>query len=404
MVFKKVDVCIIGSGIVGLAVGLRISKQFPNIKLLILDKEDGVARHQTGHNSGVIHAGLYYPPESYKAQWCTTGAKLLIDYCKNYDIPYELSGKLVIAADSSEEKRLNDLYDRGVSNGVQGLRKLNRDQLTKIEPNVAGTSGIYSPNTGIVDYTKISESFASNIIQDNAEILTGCQVISIVSKNQGVFLETTKGDIESKTIINCAGLHADDIANKMDVDIDVRIIPFRGEYYTVKPRNSLFIRGLIYPVPDSRFPFLGVHFTKRIDGSIEAGPNAVLAFAREGYKKTDFDIKEILGLLGYSGFWYMSFKYWKMGLDEQMRSISKRLFVKSLQKLVPSINEADLIVGGSGVRAQAVDRKGGIIQDFKIIQSPSAVHVLNAPSPAATSSLSISQHIVDVAKKQFGWV
>ena len=404
MGFKKVDVWIIGSGIVGLAVGLRISKQFPNIKLLILDKEDAVARHQTGHNSGVIHAGLYYPPGSYKAQWCTTGAKFLIDYCKNYDIPYELSGKLVIASDSSEEKTLNDLYDRGVSNGVQGLRKLNKDQLTEIEPNVVGNSAIYSPNTGIVDYTKVSESFASNIIQGNAEILTGCQVMDIVSKNEGVFLETTKGDIESKTIINCAGLQADDIAKKMDVEIDVRIIPFRGEYYTVKPRDSLFIRGLIYPVPDPRFPFLGVHFTKRIDGSIEAGPNAVLAFAREGYKKTDFDIKEILGLLRFSGFWYMSFKYWKMGLDEQMRSISKKLFVKSLQKLVPGINEADLISGGSGVRAQAVDKKGGIIQDFKIIQSPSAVHVLNAPSPAATSSLSISQHIVDVAKKQFGWV
>ncbi|MBM25498.1 MAG: L-2-hydroxyglutarate oxidase, partial [Chloroflexi bacterium] len=358
----------------------------------------------TGHNSGVIHAGLYYPPGSYKAQWCTTGAKFLIDYCKNYDIPYELSGKLVIASDSSEEKTLNDLYDRGVSNGVQGLRKLNKDQLTEIEPNVVGNSAIYSPNTGIVDYTKISESFASNIIQGNAEILTGCQVMDIVSKNEGVFLQTTKGDIESKTIINCAGLQADDIAKKMDVEIDVRIIPFRGEYYTVKPRDSLFIRGLIYPVPDPRFPFLGVHFTKRIDGSIEAGPNAVLAFAREGYKKTDFDIKEILGLLRFSGFWYMSFKYWKMGLDEQMRSISKKLFVKSLQKLVPGINEADLISGGSGVRAQAVDKKGGIIQDFKIIQSPSAVHVLNAPSPAATSSLSISQHIVDVAKKQFGWV
>ena len=388
MGFKKVDVCIIGSGIVGLAVGLRISKQFPDIKLLILDKEDAVARHQTGHNSGVIHAGLYYPPGS----------------CKNYDIPYELSGKLVIASDSSEEKTLNDLYDRGVSNGVQGLRKLNKDQLTEIEPNVVGNSAIYSPNTGIVDYTKVSESFASNIIQGNAEILTGCQVMDIVSKKEGVFLETTKGDIESKTIINCAGLQADDIAKKMDVEIDVRIIPFRGEYYTVKPRDSLFIRGLIYPVPDPRFPFLGVLFTKRIDGSIEAGPNAVLAFAREGYKKTDFDIKEILGLLRFSGFWYMSFKYWKMGLDEQMRSISKKLFVKSLQKLVPGINEADLISGGSGVRAQAVDKKGGIIQDFKIIQSPSAVHVLNAPSPAATSSLSISQHIVDVAKKQFGWV
>ena len=404
MVFKKVDVCIIGSGIVGLAVGLRISKQFPNIKLLILDKEDRVARHQTGHNSGVIHAGLYYPPDSYKAQWCTTGAKLLIDYCKNYNIPYELSGKLIVAGDPTEENSLNDLYDRGISNGVKGLRKLSKDQLSEIEPNVTGVSGLYSPNTGIVDYIKVAESFASNIIKGDAEILTDCRVREIVSKKQNISLETTKGVIESRSIINCAGLHADDIASKMGVDMDVRIIPFRGEYYTVKPRESIFIRGLIYPVPDPKFPFLGVHFTKRIDGSIEAGPNAVLAFAREGYKKTDFDIKEIFGLLGYSGFWYMSFKYWKMGLDEQMRSISKKLFVKSLQKLVPSINEADLIVGGSGVRAQAVDRKGGIIQDFKIIQSPSAVHVLNAPSPAATSSLSISQHIVDVAKKQFGWV
>ena len=404
MVFKKVDVCIIGSGIVGLAVGLRISKQFPNIKLLILDKEDRVARHQTGHNSGVIHAGLYYPPDSYKAQWCTTGAKLLIDYCKNYNIPYELSGKLIVAGDPTEENSLNDLYDRGISNGVKGLRKLSKDQLSEIEPNVTGVSGLYSPNTGIVDYIKVAESFASNIIKGDAEILTDCRVREIVSKKQNISLETTKGVIESRSIINCAGLHADDIASKMGVDMDVRIIPFRGEYYTVKPRESIFIRGLIYPVPDPKFPFLGVHFTKRIDGSIEAGPNAVLAFAREGYKKTDFDIKEIFGLLGYSGFWYMSFKYWKMGLDEQMRSISKKLFVKSLQKLVPSINEADLIVGGSGVRAQAVDRKGGIIQDFKIIQSPGAVHVLNAPSPAATSSLSISQHIVDVAKKQFGWV
>ena len=401
MIDRQYDVVVVGGGIIGLATSMKLTQDFPNLKVAVLEKEKEVAQHQTGHNSGVIHAGIYYAPGSQKANFCSTGGKLLRDFCDEYGIAYDMCGKLIVATDDSEVPQLEELFKRGTENGAQGLRMVNQEEIKDIEPYSAGVKAILSPNTGIIDYFEVSQAYATRMRENGGDLLTNVEVISIENKDNLVYINTTSGTVVAKYVLNCAGLHADTVARMMGVDVGVKIVPFRGEYFSMIPEKEHMVKGLIYPVPDPSMPFLGVHFTRRINGSVEAGPNAVLAFAREGYKKTDVNLKDTLGTLSYSGFWKMSAKYWKVGMHEQYRSLVKGVFVKSLQKLMPEITGDDLGDPGAGVRAQVIDSNGGLLQDFAIEASANAIHVLSAPSPGATSSLTISEYIVDLAQESF---
>lgn len=401
MIDRQYDVVVVGGGIIGLATSMKLTQDFPNLKVAVLEKEEEVAQHQTGHNSGVIHAGIYYAPGSQKANFCSTGGKLLRDFCDEYGIAYDMCGKLIVATDDSEVPQLEELFKRGTENGAQGLRMVNQEEIKDIEPYSAGVKAILSPNTGIIDYFEVSQAYATRMRENGGDLLTNVEVISIENKDNLVYINTTSGTVVAKYVLNCAGLHADTVARMMGVDVGVKIVPFRGEYFSIIPEKEHMVKGLIYPVPDPSMPFLGVHFTRRINGSVEAGPNAVLAFAREGYKKTDVNLKDTLGTLSYSGFWKMSAKYWKVGMHEQYRSLVKGVFVKSLQKLMPEITRDDLGDPGAGVRAQVIDSNGGLLQDFAIEASANAIHVLSAPSPGATSSLTISEYIVDLAQESF---
>ena len=401
MIDRQYDVVVVGGGIIGLATSMKLTQDFPNLKVAVLEKEKEVAQHQTGHNSGVIHAGIYYAPGSQKANFCSTGGKLLRDFCDEYGIAYDMCGKLIVATDDSEVPQLEELFKRGTENGAQGLRMVNQEEIKDIEPYSAGVKAILSPNTGIIDYFEVSQAYATRMRENGGDLLTNVEVISIENKDNLVYINTTSGTVVAKYVLNCAGLHADTVARMMGVDVGVKIVPFRGEYFSIIPEKEHMVKGLIYPVPDPSMPFLGVHFTRRINGSVEAGPNAVLAFAKEGYKKTDVNLKDTLGTLSYSGFWKMSAKYWKVGMHEQYRSLVKGVFVKSLQKLMPEITGDDLGDPGAGVRAQVIDSNGGLLQDFAIEASANAVHVLSAPSPGATSSLTISEYIVDLAQESF---
>ena len=401
MIDRQYDVVVVGGGIIGLATSMKLTQDFPNLKVAVLEKEKEVAQHQTGHNSGVIHAGIYYAPGSQKANFCSTGGKLLRDFCDEYGIAYDMCGKLIVATDDSEVPQLEELFKRGTENGAQGLRMVNQEEIKDIEPYSAGVKAILSPNTGIIDYFEVSQAYATRMRENGGDLLTNVEVISIENKDNLVYINTTSGTVVAKYVLNCAGLHADTVARMMGVDVGVKIVPFRGEYFSIIPEKEHMVKGLIYPVPDPSMPFLGVHFTRRINGSVEAGPNAVLAFAREGYKKTDVNLKDTLGTLSYSGFWKMSAKYWKVGMHEQYRSLVKGVFVKSLQKLMPEITGDDLGDPGAGVRAQLIDSNGGLLQDFAIEASANAIHVLSAPSPGATSSLTISEYIVDLAQESF---
>ncbi len=401
MIDRQYDVVVVGGGIIGLATSMKLTQDFPNLKVAVLEKEKEVAQHQTGHNSGVIHAGIYYAPGSQKANFCSTGGKLLRDFCDEYGIAYDMCGKLIVATDDSEVPQLEELFKRGTENGAQGLRMVNQEEIKDIEPYSAGVKAILSPNTGIIDYFEVSQAYATRMRENGGDLLTNVEVISIENKDNLLYINTTSGTVVAKYVLNCAGLHADTVARMMGVDVGVKIVPFRGEYFSIIPEKEHMVKGLIYPVPDPSMPFLGVHFTRRINGSVEAGPNAVLAFAREGYKKTDVNLKDILGTLSYSGFWKMSAKYWKVGMHEQYRSLVKGVFVKSLQKLMPEITGDDLGDPGAGVRAQVIDSNGGLLQDFAIEASANAIHVLSAPSPGATSSLTISEYIVDLAQESF---
>ena len=398
---RQYDVVVVGGGIIGLATSMKLTQDFPNLKVAVLEKEKEVAQHQTGHNSGVIHAGIYYAPDSQKANFCSTGGKLLRDFCDEYGIAYDMCGKLIVATDDSEVPQLEELFKRGTENGAQGLRMVNQEEIKDIEPYSAGVKAILSPNTGIIDYFEVSQAYATRMRENGGDLLTNVEVISIENKDNLLYINTTSGTVAAKYVLNCAGLHADTVARMMGVDVGVKIVPFRGEYFSIIPEKEHMVKGLIYPVPDPSMPFLGVHFTRRINGSVEAGPNAVLAFAREGYKKTDVNLKDTLGTLSYSGFWKMSAKYWKVGMHEQYRSLVKGVFVKSLQKLMPEITGDDLGDPGAGVRAQVIDSNGGLLQDFAIEASANAIHVLSAPSPGATSSLTISEYIVDLAQESF---
>ena len=401
MIDRQYDVVVVGGGIIGLATSMKLTQDFPNLKVAVLEKEKEVAQHQTGHNSGVIHAGIYYAPGSQKANFCSTGGKLLRDFCDEYGIAYDMCGKLIVATDDSEVPQLEELFKRGTENGAQGLRMVNQEEIKDIEPYSAGVKAILSPNTGIIDYFEVSQAYATRMRENGGDLLTNVEVISIENKDNLLYINTTSGTVVAKYVLNCAGLHADTVARMMGVDVGVKIVPFRGEYFSIIPEKEHMVKGLIYPVPDPSMPFLGVHFTRRINGSVEAGPNAVLAFAREGYKKTDVNLKDTLGTLSYSGFWKMSAKYWKVGMHEQYRSLVKGVFVKSLQKLMPEITGDDLGDPGAGVRAQLIDSNGGLLQDFAIEASANAIHVLSAPSPGATSSLTISEYIVDLAQESF---
>jgi (S)-2-hydroxyglutarate dehydrogenase len=390
----KFDVAIVGGGIVGLSSAYALLKKKPEINLILLEKENEVSAHQTGNNSGVIHSGIYYKPGSAKAVNCIKGYHMLIDFCKAHNIPYELCGKLLVATDQGELPGLEKLYDRGIENGLEGLKYLSQEELHEVEPYAAGIKAVFVPQTGIVDYKAMSMVLKAEILRMGGTIALGEEVTSI---NNGERVEITSSSrfVSAKVMINCAGLFCDKVAEMAGEKLDLKIIPFRGEYYYLKEEKKHMLKNLIYPVPDPNFPFLGVHFTRRITGEIEAGPNAVFAWKREGYKKTDFKLSDVLESISWSGFRKVALKYWKTGMGEYYRSYSKAAFVKALQKLMPSIQEEDLIPAGAGVRAQACHRDGSLIDDFFIQENGKTIHVLNAPSPAATSSLSIGDTLSD---------
>jgi (S)-2-hydroxyglutarate dehydrogenase len=398
----RFDITIVGAGIVGLATAMELTLRRPDLKLVVLDKEGEVAAHQTGHNSGVIHAGLYYKPGSLKARMAVEGARLMVEFCEEQNLPYELCGKLVIATTEEEMPRLEDLYRRGTANGVPGLRRISAQEMADFEPHARGIAALWSPRTGIVDYKAVSRAYAQIVQQRGGELRLNSRVLAIDQRPGDLTVETTGQEVRTRALINCGGLQSDLVARMMGGTHGLRIVPFRGEYYELTPQSQNLVRGLIYPVPDPRFPFLGVHFTKKIGGSVEAGPNAVLAFAREGYRKTDFRLGHVLSLVAFPGFWIMSARYWQMGLGETYRSFNKRAFVKALRKLLPELGINDLRPGGAGVRAQALDRKGNLLDDFSILEAPHAIHVLNAPSPAATASIVIGRAIADKALTAFG--
>jgi (S)-2-hydroxyglutarate dehydrogenase len=397
----KYDIVIIGGGIVGLATGLTLLKCNPTLKIIILEKENEVARHQTGNNSGVIHSGLYYKPGSLKARNCIQGYNLLIEFCKQHEIPFELCGKIVVASDEAELPLLRNLYERGHQNGLKDFKMLTREELKEYEPHVTGVAGFFVPQTGIVDYKKVAEKYADLIRSQGGEIRLNEKVTEVKSKTAQVEVATEKSSFTASLVINCAGLYSDKIAQFTSPQVNVKIIPFRGEYYKLKKEKEYLVKNLIYPVPDPNFPFLGVHFTRMMRGGIEAGPNAVLAFSREGYKKSDINLGELAETLAWPGFQKVARKYWRTGLGEMYRSFSKAAFTKALQKLIPEIEENDLEHGGAGVRAQACDRTGGLVDDFLILEEKLAINVCNAPSPAATSSLSIGETVAALALKKF---
>lgn len=396
------DVVIIGGGILGLSTAMQLLQRYPGGKVAVVEKEANLASHQTGHNSGVIHSGIYYRPGSWKSRFCVAGVQKLVQFCDDNEIEYERCGKTIIASDESELGRLQDLYDRGVANGVEGLELIGPERLKEIEPHTHGIKALWVPRTGIVDYVKVASAYAHRFQEDGGEIFTGAAVQKVTSAGGSLAVETTRGALTAKNLINCAGLYADRVAKMTGEITDLQIIPFRGEYFTLRPESRHLVNGLIYPVPDPRFPFLGVHFTRNIHGQVEAGPNAVLAWAREGYRKTDVNLAETLSAVTFPGFWKMSAKHWRTGVSEINRSYRKSVFVRDLQKLIPEISANDLAPGGAGVRAQAVGRDGALLDDFSILRGANAVHVLNAPSPGATSSLAIGEYIVDLAVETFG--
>ncbi len=390
-----VDLAIIGGGIVGCAAALAISSRRPDLKIVLLEKEPQLATHQTGHNSGVIHAGLYYKPGSMKAETCVSGREALYRFCREHDISHQRCGKVVVAVNDAELPALEELERRGQANGLEGLKRLSASQLQEHEPYVRGVAGLFVPQTGIVDYVAVTNKLAELFQSQGGDLHLNAPVSKIQDKQDVYLIDSGQKTFAARNLVNCAGLNADQVARLGGLRPQIRIIPFRGEYYEIKPERSKLVNHLIYPVPDPQMPFLGVHFTRMIDGTVEAGPNAVLAWQREGYKRTDISFADLAEIFSFSGFWKLSARFWKTGLEEYRRSFSKKIFVKSLQRLIPEIQASDLVPGGSGVRAQAVDSEGHMLDDFCIQTKGRMVHVLNAPSPAATASLSIAEQIAD---------
>ena len=393
------NVIVIGAGVVGLAVALEITRRFPQRRVLIVEKEDRVARHQSGHNSGVIHSGIYYRPGSLKAILCVTGAAAMVEFCREHGIPHNVCGKVIVATSSQELPRLEDLYRRGQANGLVGLRLINPDELCEIEPHARGLKALLVPSTGVTDYALVCEKYVDLISAAGSTVLTSAAVTGIKRSAKEITVETARGAFSANVLINCAGLFSDRISQMAGDRPCARIVPFRGEYYDLVGERAALVRALIYPVPDPRFPFLGVHFTRRITGKVDAGPNAVLALAREGYRRTDLNLRDLASSVTYSGFWRVARRYWRHGLAEWRRSISKAAFVQALQSMLPEVVDEDFVPGGSGVRAQAVTPDGALVDDFQFVPSRNVLHVLNVPSPAATASLAIGRVVVDTAAK-----
>jgi (S)-2-hydroxyglutarate dehydrogenase len=391
---QEFDCIVIGGGIVGLSVAWTILENKPGARVGVLEKEEGCAQHQTGRNSGVIHSGIYYKPGSLKAKMCREGNRRMIDFCATHGIQHERCGKVIVATTESEIPLLENLYDRGTANGV-GVKRLTASQVCELEPHVACLGGVQVDSTGIVDYGAVSRKLAELIGNRGGVVRYGTKVVGFRAHGDQTILETSKEPVTAHWIINCAGLHSDRIARSAGVEPEARIVPFRGEYYELRPESRHLVRNLIYPVPDPIFPFLGVHFTRMIDGSVHAGPNAVLSLKREGYHRTSFDLRDFTETMTYAGFWRLALKHGRAGMEEIKRSLSKKAFVRSLQKLIPEIREEDLVQAAAGVRAQALRADGGLVDDFLIIKGSKAVHVCNAPSPAATASLEIARTIVD---------
>lgn len=396
----KIDFVIIGAGIVGLSTAYHIKKENPKLEVIILEKELQIALHQTGHNSGVIHSGIYYKPGSLKAVNCKKGYDQLIKFCRDNEVKYDLCGKIIVATEKSELPIMSNIYDRGIANGLSGIKIINGEQIRELEPHCAGIEGIWVPQTGIINYKDVSRKYLELFLELGGEILFEQKVLEIKHINDTSEIQTKNNRFETKWIINCAGLYSDKIARMNNKEIDIQILPFRGEYFNIKKEKEFLVKNLIYPVPNPNFPFLGVHFTRMINGGIEAGPNAVLAFAREGYTNKTINWNELFETLGHSGFQKVALRYWKDGLYEMYRSYSKHAFTKALQKLIPEIQKDDLEIGNAGVRAQACDSKGNLSDDFLIFENNNIINVCNAPSPAATSSLAIGESIASLALKK----
>ena len=396
---EKFDVSVVGGGIVGLACAYKLQLKFPKLKIIVLEKENELAFHQTGRNSGVIHSGLYYKPGSFKAKNCVQGRKQLVQFAKKYDIRHDVCGKIVLATNTNEAKKLVDLKENGEKNGLVNLSILNVSQLKNIEPNAGGVSALWVPESGIIDYKQVTNKLADliRVINPESKILCSCEVLDINDN----FLKTSIGDIFVKNNIFCSGLFSDRFAKKDNIDLDMKIVGFRGDYFKLSENAKNKINNLIYPVPNPEFPFLGVHFTRMTNGDIECGPNAVYTFKREGYKKLSFNLLDTIDSLFFIGTWKLFINHWKFGLDEYRRAFSKRLFLRDLRKLVPSLSMKDIVVGKSGVRAMALGRDGEVIDDFKIMKNKNNIHVLNAPSPAATACLAIGDNIITHAVQHF---
>ncbi|CAM3973739.1 L-2-hydroxyglutarate oxidase [Mesobacillus zeae] len=393
------DFAIVGGGIVGLSTGMAIYQRYPNAKVVVFEKESRVAEHQTGHNSGVIHSGIYYKPGSFKARFARQGSKSMTEFCQIHGIDHDICGKVIVATKQEELSLLDNLYQRGLQNTL-GIEQIGVDELREIEPHVNGLGAIRVPQAGIVNYRQVSEKFASLIMENGGEIHLNTKAEKITEESDYVTIETNKGTFKSRMLINCAGLHSDRVAKAAGYLTDMKIVPFRGEYFKLKPEKRYLVKNLIYPVPNPKFPFLGVHFTRMISGEVDAGPNAVLSFKREGYKKTDLNLNDLAEVLSYGGFWKLAGKFMKEGMDEYVRSFSKKQFTKSLQELIPEIVEDDLIPAPAGVRAQALKYDGNMVDDFHIIMGKRSIHVCNAPSPAATASIEIGKEVVSRIPEQ----
>lgn len=389
----KYDFIIIGAGIVGLATAYNINRIYPNLSLLVLEKEDDVAKHQTGHNSGVIHSGIYYKPGSLKAINCRKGYEKLLQFCDKNDVKYEICGKVIVATQEKELPILDDIYKRGIENGLENLRIIDETELAEIEPYAAGIKAIHVPQTGIIDFKDVSQKLKEILTENGVKFMFGEKVKNIEQTSSKVNVFTNSGTFSAENVVSCAGLQSDRIAKRTEKNLELKILPFRGEYYELKDTAKHRVKNLIYPVPDPEFPFLGVHFTRMIDGKVEAGPNAVFSFDREGYEKLAFNLKDTVDSVAFKGFLKIAKKYWKTGAGEFYRSFSKKAFVKALQKLIPEISEDDLIPGNSGIRAQACSSDGKLLDDFYFVENSRVLHVCNAPSPAATSAFSIGESI-----------
>jgi L-2-hydroxyglutarate oxidase len=398
---RSCDVCLIGGGIVGTATAMELTRRY-RASVLVLEAEERLAAHQTGNNSGVVHSGLYYRPGSVKARTCVAGREALVRFCAEHGVPVETCGKVVVATRPEELGALEELARRCAANGLVGVERLGPEGIRAVEPYATGVGGLFVPQTGIVDYSAVTNALAGEVRRLGGEIRTGARVFRVEDREDCWHLETTAGTFSARAMINCAGLQCDRVARMCGLVPDVRIVPFRGEYYTVRGERRHLVKNLVYPVPDPAFPFLGVHFTRRIGGEVEAGPNAVLALRREGYRRTDVSARDTWDTLSYPGFWRLAARHAGAGLGEMWRSWSKRAFVAALQRLVPEIEAADLAPGGAGVRAQALGRDGSLIDDFRILGAERQIHVLNAPSPAATASIAIGRAIAEQAGTAFG--